>query len=69
MSLRARPLVSIGRNKTAIPANRITTSNKEIANALRQLFTRPTAIRGHNIPPIRANELAAPKPVDLMDVG
>lgn len=69
MSLRARPLVSIGRNKTEIPADRITTSNKKIANTLWHPFIRATAITGHSTPPIRANELAAPNPVDLIDVG
>ena len=69
MSRRDRPFVSIGRNRTEIPADRITTSNKKIANALWQLFTRLTATTGHNTPPILENELAAPNPVDLMDVG
>lgn len=68
-SLSFRPLVSRGKYDTAMPEASITVMNMRIAAIWWHACTRPTATRGHRIPPKRAIELANPTPVALTAVG
>lgn len=68
-SLSFRPLVSRGKYDTAMPEASITVMNIRIAAIWWHACTRPTATRGHRIPPNRAIELANPTPVALTAVG
>ena len=68
-SLNFRPLVSRGKYETAMPETSITVMNIRMAAVWWHACTRPTATRGHKIPPKRAIELAKPTPVALTAVG
>jgi len=56
-------------NMTQTAEIAIRTSNRMMASVIWQLVTRPTATRGHIMPPTFPAAFAAPAPVALTDVG
>lgn len=69
VSLSLHPFVSKGKNETARPERKITSSKRRIAVVCWQLCTRATATSGQRMPPILPTELAMPMPVVLTAVG
>lgn len=69
VSFKSLPLVSNGKSITAVPEQNNTISNTRMAIVWWHPCIKPTATKGHMIPPNLPTELATPTPVVLTEVG